>query len=44
MSASQIQDRIWELRSEQANCTVAERAAIQREIERLYAMLDRLTK
>lgn len=40
MSRNDIMERIFDLRNEQSNCTPAERAAIQREIEQLYKLLD----
>ena len=40
MTKSAIQELIWDLRNQQANCTPSERAEIQREIERLYRLLD----
>lgn len=43
MSKQDIQERIFDLRSEQANCTPAERQRIQREIEYLYSLLDKET-
>jgi hypothetical protein len=43
MSAQQIQEKIWDLRNQQANCTPEQRAAIQQIIARLYAILDKMS-
>lgn len=40
MSAQQIQEKIFDLRNQQANCTPEERKALQAIITRLYAILD----
>ena len=43
MSASQIQEKIFDLRCEQSNCSVLQRAAIQIQIVALQAKLDSMS-